>query len=64
MSKTDVLTHCEGQFKEINRRLETQLTRIAQLQQQIDLHHKEIVETHRELESVHGLLRQLLASIT
>ena len=33
------------QFAEVNQRLDIQLTRIAQLEQQMDQHQKDIVET-------------------
>jgi hypothetical protein len=50
-----------GQFAEINKRLETQLTRIAQLQRQLDAQHKETEGVRDELAQVHRVLNQLLA---
>lgn len=64
VSKTDILAAVDEQFTEVHRRLETQLARMAQLQQQIDLQHKDISDTRRELEAIHGVLKRLIASNT
>ena len=60
-SRADILAAVSGQFAEINKRLETQLTRIAQLQRQLDAQHKETEGVRDELAQVHRMLNQLLA---
>ena len=60
-SRADILVAVSGQFAEINKRLETQLTRIAQLQRQLDAQHKETEGVRDELAQVHRVLNQLLA---
>jgi hypothetical protein len=50
------------QFAALNKRLDTQLTRIAQLQQQLDFQHKDAEGVRDELVNLHRLLTQLLTT--
>ncbi len=48
------------QFAEVNHRLETQLTRIAQLQQQMDQQRKEIVETRGDVTRIRDIIEKMV----
>ena len=60
VSRDQMLAAVGSQFAEINKRLETQLTRIAQLQQEIDLHRRELLRVRSEVGQVHDILQTLI----
>ena len=61
VSRDQMLAAVGSQFAEINKRLETQLTRIAQLQQEIDLHRRELLRVRSEVGQVHDILQTLIS---
>lgn len=63
MAPADILAVVEDQFYDVRSRLDTQLTRTAEIQQQLDGQRKEIAELRRTVDLAHGLLKQLLARI-
>ena len=63
MAPADILAVVEDQFFDLRKKLEMQLTRTSELQQQIDAQRNQIVELHRTVEVAHRLLKQLLAKI-
>jgi hypothetical protein len=67
MSKADILAIVADQFDDIRRRLDVQLTRTGQMQEQLDHQHKEIIAQHKEtialrdqLTHVQALLKDLM----
>ena len=62
VSKAQMLEAVAGQFAQVNQRLEVQLTRIAQLQQQMDQQHKDIVETRADLTRIRGIIENIVKS--
>jgi hypothetical protein len=62
VSRADILAAVGQQLGDVNKRLDTQLTRIAQLQQQLDVQHKETEGVRHELANLQRLLQQLLAT--
>lgn len=63
MAAADILAVVEDQFYELRKRLDQQLTRTAELQQQLDDQRKEIAALHNSVDLAHGLLKQLVARI-
>ena len=63
MAAADILAVVEDQFFDLRKKLELQLTRTGELQQQIDAQRKEILELHRAVELAHRLLKELLAKM-
>lgn len=61
MARADILAVVEDQFFEMRKRLDVQLTRTAELQQQLNAQRKEIAEVHRQVDLAHRLLKQLVA---
>ena len=68
MAPEDILAVVEDQFFEVRKRLDLQLTRTAELQQQLDAqqkemtaHRNEIAELHRTVDLAHRLLKQLVS---
>jgi len=61
VSRDQMLAAVGCQFAEINKHLETQLTRIAQLQQEIDLHRRELLRVRSEVGQVHDILQTLIS---
>ena len=60
MSRTDVLAIVADQFDDIRHRLDVQLTRTGQLQEQLDHQHKETVALQEQLSQVQALLKDLM----
>jgi hypothetical protein len=63
MADADILAVVEDQFFDVRKRLETQLTRTAEIQQQLDAQRKEIADLHHAVNAAHSLLKQLLAKM-
>lgn len=63
MARADILAVVEDQFYEVGKRLDVQLTRTAEIQQQLDGQRKEIAELRRTVTLAHRLLKELLARI-
>ena len=61
MARADILAVVEDQFYDVRKRLDLQLTRSAEIQQQLDRQQKEIAELRRTVNMAHRLLRQLIA---
>lgn len=61
MAPADIIAVVEDQFYELRRRLDVQLTRTAEVQQQLDEQRKEIAEARRAVDLTHRLLKKLLA---
>ena len=61
MTSADILAVVEDQFYDVRRRLDLQLTRTTELQQQLDAQRKEIGELRRAVDLAHDLLKQLIA---
>ena len=61
MSPSDILAVVEDQFYDVRKRLDAQLTRTAEIQQQLEGQRKEIAELRRTVNLAHGLLKELLA---
>ena len=59
----DILAVVEDQFYDVRKRLDAQLTRTAEIQQQLEGQRKEIAELRRTVNLAHGLLKELLAKI-
>ena len=55
-----MLAAMSDQFAEVNHRLETQLTRIGQLQQQLDQQHKDIADTRTDVARVREVIENLI----
>jgi len=49
-----------SEFAEVNHRLETQLIRIAQLQQQMDQQHKDIEETRADVTRILSIIESIV----
>ncbi len=60
VSKAEMLAAVAGEFAEVNQRLETQLTRIAQLQQQMDQQRKDIVETRADVTRIRAIIENIV----
>ena len=63
MSRADILAVVEDQFYDVRKRLDIQLKRTAEIQQQLDGQSKEILELRRTVDLAHRLLKQLLAKL-
>jgi hypothetical protein len=63
MASADILAVVEDQFYDVRKRLDVQLTRAAEIQQQLDSQRKEIAELRRTVDQAHILLKQLLARL-
>ena len=63
MAPADILAVVEDQFYDLRKRLDLQLTRTAQVQQQLDAQRNEIAEIHNSVDLAHQLLKSLLAKI-
>ena len=63
MAPAGILAVVEDKFLDVRRRLETQLTRTAEIQAQLDAQRKEIVELHTAVSLASGLLKKLLAKL-
>jgi hypothetical protein len=63
MAPADILAVVEDQFFDLRKKLEMQLTRAGELQQQIDAQRKEMVELHRSNALTHRLLKRLVAQM-
>ena len=63
MAPADILAVVEDQFYDVRKRLDAQLTRTAEIQQQLEGQRKEIAELRRTVNLAHGLLKELLAKI-
>ena len=55
-----MLAAVADQFVDVSKRLDTQLTRIAQLQEQMDRGHKELAELRLDLARIHDVLQHLI----
>ena len=62
MAPADILAVVEDQFYE-RKRLDAQLTRTAQIQEQLEGQRKEIAELRRTVKVAHRLRKELLARI-
>ena len=62
MSRADILAVVEDQFYDINKRLDVQLTRTAEIQLQLDGQRKETAEIRSAVEQVHRLLKHLVSN--
>src|SRR5688500_15382824 len=62
VSKEDILAVVADQFDAITKRMDTQLVRMAQMQQELDAARKETAEVRLHLEQVHDLVKALVAS--
>ena len=63
MRPADILAVVEAQFYDVRKRLDIQLTRTAEIQQQLDGQRKEIAELRRTVDLAHVLLKQLVAKL-
>jgi len=63
MAPADILAVVEDQFYDVRKRLDAQLTRTAEIQQQLEGQRKEIAELRRTVNLAHRLLKELLAKI-
>ncbi len=63
MAPADILAVVEDQFFDMRRRLDLQLTRTGELQQQLDTQRGEIAELRRSVDLAHKLLKQLVAKV-
>lgn len=54
-----MLAAVSQQFAEVDQRLQTQLTRIAQLQQQMDQQQQDIVETRADVTRILAIIESL-----
>ena len=61
-SREDILAVVSDQFEALAKRLDTQLVRMAQMQQELDASRKETAEGRLHLEQVHDLVKALVAS--
>ena len=61
MEPRDILAVVEDQFYDVRKRLDVQLKRTAEIQQQLDGQTKEITELRRTIDLAHTLMKQLLA---
>ena len=59
-SRADILAAVDDQFTDIRKRLDIQLVRIAQLQQELDATRKETAHVRHDLSQVHASLKELL----
>src|SRR5262245_15007361 len=59
-SKVQMLAAVADEFAEVNQRLETQLTRIAQLQQQMDQQHRDIGETRADISRIRRIIESMV----
>ena len=60
MSKADVLAIVADQFDDVRRRLDVQLTRTGQLQEQLDRQHKDTLALRQQFLEMQALLRSLM----
>ena len=58
-----ILAVVEDQFYDVRKRLDAQLTRTTEIQQQLEGQRKEIAELRRTVNLAHRLLKELLARI-
>ena len=63
MAPADILAVVEDQFYDLRKRLDAQLTRTAEIEQQLKGQRKEIAELRRTVNLAHRLLKELLAKI-
>lgn len=63
MAPADILAVVEDQFYDVRKRLDMQLKRTAEIQQQLDEQRREIADLRRTVGLAHRLLKQLLAKI-
>lgn len=63
MARADILAVVEDQFYDMRKRLDVQLKRTAEIQQQLNGQRKEVAELQRTVNLAHGLLKQLIAKI-
>ncbi len=63
MAPADILAVVEDQFFDVRRRLDIQLTRTAEIQEQLDAQQKEIIELHTAVKLAHGMLKKLVAKM-
>jgi translation initiation factor 2 gamma subunit (eIF-2gamma) len=61
MSRSDILAVVEDQFYDVRKRLDAQLTRTDDIQQQLKGQKKEIAELRRTVKLAHRLLKELVA---
>jgi len=61
MARTDILAVVEDQFYDMNKRLDVQLLRTAEIQLQLDVQRKEIGELRSAVDQAHRLLKRLVA---
>jgi hypothetical protein len=61
MSPSDILAVVEDQFYDVRKRLDAQLTRTDDIQQQLKGQRKEIAELRRTVNLAHRLLKELVA---
>ena len=64
MAKADVLAIVADQFDDIRHRLDLQLTRTAQVQDQLDRQHKELAAQHNEMIASHKEMVALREQLT
>ena len=62
VSREDILAVVADQFDAIVKRLDTQLVRMGEMQQELDAARKESAEVREHLEQVHVLVKALVAS--
>jgi hypothetical protein len=60
VSKSDILAALDDQFTEISNQLAAQVIRTAQIQAEIEAHHRETAELREQLQRVHALVKQLV----
>ncbi len=60
MSRADILSVVDDQFKEMKKRLDTQLLRTDQLQRELDEQRKDVAILMQDLRQVHTLLKDLM----
>jgi hypothetical protein len=61
MARADILAVVEDQFYEMNKRLDVQLKRTAEIQLQLDAQRKETAELRSAVEQTHRLLKHLVS---
>lgn len=63
MAPADILAVVEDQFYDVRKRLDAQLTRTAEIQQQLEGQRKEIAELRRTVNFAQRLLKEVLGTI-
>ena len=63
MTRTDILAVVEDQFYDVRKRLDVQLKRTSEIQQQLDGQRKDMAELRHTVDLAHSLLKELLAKV-